>query len=390
MPYILFKDACNKKSNQKNLGTIKSSNLCTEIIEYSDNTETAVCNLASIALSKFVKADKTFDYDSLHEVTKQVTVNLNKLIDVNYYPNDKTRRSNMLHRPIGIGVQGLADVFMKMNLAFVSDEAKEINKKIFETIYFASLEKSMELSKEREKDMQYLIEEYNFGNWTFKNDNDKVCRKYQIYNVTDASITVAIQNDNKIENLLNKYKPIPKEIKSTYQGSYSSFIDSPISKGLLQFDLWDDKQSDRYDWDKLRVYIQKYGIRNSLLVAPMPTASTSQILGNNECFEPYTSNIYSRRTLAGDFMIVNKYMIKELIDLELWNSDVKNNIIENRGSIQNILDIPSYVKEKYKPKLMVDLATLTGAIIVSLGSEYAGLFSNNEKLFKFSNQFIFP
>ena len=418
---------------------------CTEIIEYSDSEESAVCNLASISLTNFVKEVKSpfsnnikvytkdncnwclllkvllknkninyqeiklndenikeeleklnvktvpqlidndiliggysivekklkniFDYDSLYKVTKVITENLNKVIDINFYPTKKTEVSNLLHRPIGIGVQGLADVFMKMNLAFVSDEAKEINKKIFETIYFASLEKSMELSKEREKDMQYLIEEYNFGNWTFKNDNDKVCRKYQIYNVTDASITVAIQNDNKIENLLNKYKPIPKEIKSTYQGSYSSFIDSPISKGLLQFDLWDDKQSDRYDWDKLRVYIQKYGIRNSLLVAPMPTASTSQILGNNECFEPYTSNIYSRRTLAGDFMIVNKYMIKELIDLELWNSDVKNNIIENRGSIQNILDIPSYVKEKYKVvwemsmKDLIDMAVDRGKFI---------------------------
>ena len=444
-PYILYKDAANRKSNQNNLGTIKSSNLCTEIIEYSDSEETAVCNLASISLTNFVKEVKSpfsnnikvytkdncnwclllkvllknkninyqeiklndenikeeleklnvktvpqlidndiliggysvvekklkdiFDYDSLYKVTKVITENLNKVIDINFYPTKKTEVSNLLHRPIGIGVQGLADVFMKMNLPFVSQEAKEVNKKIFETIYFASLEKSMELSKEREKDMEYLIEEYNFGNWTFENDNDKVCRNYKIYNVTDASIAAAIHNDRKIENLLNKYKPIPKEIKATYAGSYSSFIGSPISKGLLQFDLWGDKQSDRYDWHKLRIYIQKYGIRNSLLVAPMPTASTSQILGNNECFEPYTSNIYSRRTLAGDFMIVNKYMIKELIDLELWNSDVKNNIIENRGSIQNILDIPSYVKEKYKVvwemsmKDLIDMAVDRGKFI---------------------------
>ena len=383
-PYMLYKDACNIKSNQKNLGTIKSSNLCCEIIEYSDSKETAVCNLASIALSKFIKPPSkviktfkvyskstcnyckmaknyikpfnvenydevnldsdeyrkeiyeklsgeynkeiksvpqiiingeyiggyvelveylkyTFDYEELHRITKVVTENLNKVIDINYYPTEKTKRSNMRHRPIGIGVQGLADAIAKLNLPFQSQEARIVNKNIFETMYHAALEKSNELA---------IID-----------------------------------------------------------GSYNTFDGSPASKGILQFDMWGVNKSNRYDWDKLKANIMKKGLRNSLLLAPMPTASTSQILGNNECFEPFTSLIYSRRTLAGEFVIINKYLMKELIELGKWNEDLKNEIIKNQGSIQNINGIPKYLKEKYKivwelpMKVLIDMAKDRGAYI---------------------------
>lgn len=279
-PYLVYKDASNKKSNQQNVGTIKSSNLCAEIIEYSSKEETAVCNLASIALPSFVK-EGIFDYEKLHQVVKVITNNLNKIIDINYYPTDKTRRSNLRHRPLGIGVQGLADTFILMDMAFHSSEAREVNKQIFETIYHASLEKSNEL---------------------------------------------AIRD-----------------------GCYETFNGSPASKGILQFDLWKHEQSnERYDWISLKRSIQTYGIRNSLLVALMPTASTSQILGFNECIEPFTSNLYSRRTLAGEFIVVNKYLVRDLLQLGLWNEDIKNNIILNKGSVQQLSDLPEHIRNKYK------------------------------------------
>jgi len=276
-PSILYKDACNLKSNQQNIGTIKSSNLCTEIIQYSDKNETAVCNLASISLTSFVKHG-VFDYKELHYVTKVVTVNLNNLIDVTSYPTEKAL-SNKTHRPIGIGVQGLADAFALMDIPFHSEEALEVNTLIFETMYHAAIEQSMELAKEL--------------------------------------------------------------------GPYDTFQGSPISLGNFQFDLWNVTPSDRYNWEILRTNVIQHGVRNSLLIALMPTASTSQILGNNECFEPFTSNLYARRTLAGEFIIVNQYLVKELIDLGLWNESLKNQIIEQKGSIQS-LDLPDNIKRKYK------------------------------------------
>lgn len=339
-PYLLYKDAVNEKSNQKNLGTIKSSNLCTEICEYSDENETAVCNLASIALSMYVNSDNTFNFEKLYSNTKILVTNLNNIIDINFYPTIKTERSNLYHRPIGIGVQGLADTFFKMKYSFTSAEAKELNKMIFETIYYAALERSNEIAKERYENMLYLQKEYNDGNWNFKEDDDN--NKFKNYNV----------KDDKIKKLLNEYKPIKCEIENLNNnvlGAYSSFIDSPISNGKFQFDLWNTEPiPNRYDWDKLRTSIKVYGIRNSLLTAPMPTASTSQILGNNECFEPITSNIYSRSTLAGQFILVNKYLVNELLELKLWNESIKNNIIENKGSIQHIKNIPEDLKNRYK------------------------------------------
>ena len=302
-PYILYKDAANSKSNQKNIGTIKSSNLCTEILEYSDDTETAVCNLASIALPSFVnETTKEFDYEKLHEVTKVITNNLNRVIDINYYPTEKCKKSNLSHRPIGIGVQGLADTFVLMDIPFHSEEAKTINKLIFETIYHAALERSNELS------------------------------------ISD--------------------------------GSYSSFIGSPASKGILQFDMWSKEPTPgRYDWTTLKQNIMTHGLRNSLLVAPMPTASTSQILGFNECFEPFTSNLYSRRTIAGEFVVVNKYLMKELQELGMWNEQIKNNIIANKGSIQQLTMLPEHIRNKYKivwempMKHLIDMAADRGAFI---------------------------
>ena len=350
-PYLLYKDAANNKSNQKNLGTIKSSNLCTEIIEYSDSQETAVCNLASLGLPMYISEAKTFDYTKLYQVVQVVVANLNNVIDINYYPTPKTKRSNFKHRPVGIGVQGLADVFFKIDLAFTSDEAKEINIKIFETIYYAALEKSMLLSKQRLELMKFLKEQYYLNNWTFINDEDE-CREYKIYNVSDASIHNSIENDKLIEEALASVKPIKAEIDnldSEFIGAYSSFKGSPASYGELQFNLWNvTPSSGRYDWTLLKENIMTYGIRNSLLVAPMPTASTSQILGNNECFEPITSNIYSRKTLAGDFVLVNKYLVEDLLKLGLWNEELKNSIIANKGSVSHIQNLASHLKEKYK------------------------------------------
>ena len=309
-PYLLYKDAVNEKCNQKNLGTIKSSNLCCEITEYSDEDETAVCNLASIALPAFVKDGsdgsdhKVFDYEMLHSVTRTVTYNLNRIIDVNFYPTDKTRRSNKRHRPIGIGVQGLADVFMLLNTHFTSDEARLINKRIFETIYHAALTESCHIAKT--------------------------------------------------------------------EGAYETFEGSPASQGILQFDMWNVNPSEteqRYNWNELKEDIQMYGIRNSLLVAPMPTASTSQILGYNECIEPITSNIYNRRTIAGEFILTNKYLMNDLIKLDLWNEKMKNAIIANNGSVQHIDTIPLEMREKYKTvwelpmRSIIDMAADRGAFI---------------------------
>ena len=336
-PYLLFKDAANKKSNQQNLGTIKSSNLCTEILEYSDDKETAVCNLASIALPTFVN-DKTklFDYDKLHEVAKVVTNNLNKVIDVNFYPTEKTKRSNMLHRPIGIGVQGLADAFILMDIPFHSEEAKTVNKLIFETIYHAALEKSNEISiaiKER-----YLSQ----------------------VELTDHTVLYEMKYTNGL-----KYG-----LKPAHLGAYQSFENSPASKGILQFDMWGvEPTPGRYDWQALKQSVVDHGIRNSLLLAPMPTASTSQILGFNECFEPFTSNLYSRRTLAGEFVVVNKYLMKELIDLGLWNEQIKNNIIANKGSVQQLTMLSEHIRNKYKivwempMKHLIDMSADRGAFI---------------------------
>lgn len=336
-PYILYKDAANYKSNQQNLGTIKSSNLCTEILEYSDANETAVCNLASIALPAFVDAnDKTFDYNKLHDIAKVITNNLNKVIDINFYPTDKTRLSNLRHRPIGIGVQGLADVFIMMDIPFHSDEAKTVNKLIFETIYHAALEKSNELAIERKENIHSLFSRPEF----------------------------------ELLDYVTKYEySVLKRTNKNLMGAYTSFENSPTSKGVLQFDMWNVEPSDRYDWSKLKESIIEYGLRNSLLVAPMPTASTSQILGYNECFEPITSNLYSRRTLAGEFVVVNKYLMRELIELGQWNEQTKNNIIANKGSIQQLTVLSEHMRNKYKivweipMKHVIDMAADRGAFI---------------------------
>jgi ribonucleotide reductase alpha subunit len=329
-PYLLYKDAANQKSNQQNLGTIKSSNLCCEIIQYSDNQESSVCNLASIGLPSFVdEKTKLFNYEKLYEVVKVITNNLNKVIDINFYPTSKTRLSNLLHRPIGIGVQGLADTFFLMDVAFHSDEAKEINKLIFETIYYAALTKSNEIAIKRK-------EEYH-----------KAVKLEKMRILTGKEIFLP-------ENVI---------------GSYSSFPDSPTAKGILQFDMWNVLPSDRYDWGGLRESIINHGLRNSLLVAPMPTASTSQILGFNECFEPITSNLYSRRTLAGDFVVVNKYLMKELIQLGLWNEQIKNNIVANKGSVQQLSMLSDHIRNKYKivwempMKHLIDMSADRGAFI---------------------------
>ncbi|MDC1517519.1 ribonucleoside-diphosphate reductase subunit alpha, partial [Cyclobacteriaceae bacterium] len=301
-PYILYKDHANRKSNQKNLGTIKSSNLCTEIMEYTSKDEVAVCNLASISLSKFVKEDKTFDHDKLYQITKVATRNLNKVIDVNYYPVEEARTSNMRHRPIGLGVQGLADAFVMMRLPFESQEAQRLNSEIFETIYFASMEASMELSQ--------------------------------------------------------------------VDGPYQTYKGSPVSKGIFQFDMWGvTPDSGRWDWYELKQKVKKHGVRNSLLVAPMPTASTSQILGNNECFEPFTSNMYVRRVLSGEFIVANKYLMHDLIGLGLWDDSMMNKIKAENGSIQNIAEIPANIKELYKTvweisqKTIIDMSADRGAYI---------------------------
>jgi ribonucleoside-diphosphate reductase alpha chain len=300
-PYMLYKDHANRKSNQKNLGTIKSSNLCTEIMEYTSPDEVAVCNLASLALPKYI-VNGSFDHQKLYDVTYVVTKNLNRIIDINYYPVEEARKSNMRHRPIGLGVQGLADTFIELRMPFDSDEARQLNKEIFETIYFAA----MTASKDQAKEL----------------------------------------------------------------GPYETFKGSPVSKGIFQFDMWGvQPDSNRWDWSTLKQEVKKYGVRNSLLVAPMPTASTSQILGNNECFEPYTSNIYTRRVLSGDFVVVNKHLMKDLVKLGLWNEAMKNKLITANGSVQQIKEIPDQIKEIYKTvweisqKTIIDMSADRGAYI---------------------------
>ncbi len=327
-PYMLYKDACNKKSNQKNLGTIKSSNLCTEIIEYTNKEETSVCNLASIALPKYVnKETKTFDYDKLHTVTKVVTKNLNRVIDRNFYPVETARNSNMKHRPIGLGVQGLADVFILCGLQFDCEESRLMNAHIFETIYHAALEASSELAE--------------------------------------------------------------------VDGSYESFIGSPASEGILQPDMWEGetKFSGRYDWDAMRTRVKTKGLRNSLLLAPMPTASTAQILGNNECFEPYTTNIYLRRTLAGEFVVVNKHLVDDLKRAGLWSKEMKDLMVKAGGSIQNIVDIPVDIKNLYKTvweisqKCIIDMAADRGRFIDQ--SQSMNLFIESPTMSKLSSMHMY-
>ena len=315
VPYILYKDSANKKSNQKNLGTIKSSNLCAEVLIYSSPEETGVCNLASICLPSYVE-DGIFNFEKLHDITKVITKNLNKVIDKNFYPIEKARVSNLKHRPIGIGVQGLADVFIKLRFPFESENAKQLNKDIFETIYHAAVEASMELSKKR----------FNIIN-NIKNINNKIL-------------------DEDIKDYVNEFE---RGISNpNYIGAYSSFEGSPISQGLFQFDLWNAEPSARYDWDKLRSDIVNYGVRNSLLLSPMPTASTSQIMGFNESFEPFTNNIFQRKTLSGEFIIINKYLINDLISKGLWCKELKDTIILHEGSVQNISEIDDELKAIYK------------------------------------------
>ncbi len=324
-PYILYKDAANRKSNQKNLGTIRSSNLCTEIMEYTSADEVAVCNLASISLPKFVHEDRKFDFQQLFEITRVVTRNLNRIIDVNYYPIPEARNSNMRHRPIGIGVQGLADAFIKMRFPFESADAKKLNRDIFETIYFAALTESLALAKKH--------------------------------------------------------------------GHYESFPGSPASEGILQFDMWGVKPSNRWDWEGLKKEIARHGLRNSLLLAPMPTASTSQILGNNECFEPYTSNIYSRRTLSGEYIVVNKHLLDDLIGLGLWDEDMKQLLMASNGSVQDIPGIPAELKSLYKTvweisqKAIIDLAADRGAFICQ--SQSMNLFVENPNFGKLSSMHFY-
>lgn len=321
-PYMLFKDAANSKSNQQNLGTIKSSNLCTEIIEYTSSDEVAVCNLASIALPRFVD-EKTgkFDHNKLFEITYVATINLNKIIDRNYYPIPEARKSNLRHRPIGLGVQGLADAFILMRFPFESDEAKKLNSEIFETIYYAALTASKDLAK--------------------------------------------------------------------VEGPYETYEGSPISKGVFQQDMWKVTPSSRWEWDTLKEEILKYGVRNSLLLAPMPTASTSQILGNNECFEPYTSNIYTRRVLSGEFVVVNKHLLRDLVKLGIWNDNLKNKIIAANGSVQNIPEIPANIKELYKTvweikqRAIIDMAADRGAYIDQ--SQSLNLFIQDANFAKMSS-----
>jgi ribonucleoside-diphosphate reductase alpha chain len=323
-PYMLYKDACNEKSNQKNLGTIRSSNLCTEIIEYTAPDEVAVCNLASIALPKFV-TEGTFDFKALYDVTYIATVNLNRIIDGNYYPVEEARKSNMRHRPIGLGVQGLADAFILMRMAYDSEDAAQLNRDIFETIYYAALCASKDLAKA--------------------------------------------------------------------EGPYETYPGSPISKGIFQFDMWGAEAGDRWNWESLRKEILECGVRNSLLLAPMPTASTAQILGNNECFEPYTSNIYTRRVLSGEFVIVNKHLLNDLIKLGLWNEEMKQQIIRHKGSIQEIEDIPAEIRDLYKTvweikqKTIIDMAADRGAYIDQ--SQSLNLFVENPNYAKISSMHFY-
>ena len=324
-PYMLYKDAANSKSNQQNLGTIKSSNLCTEIIEYTAPDEIAVCNLASLALPKYVKEDKSFDHDKLFEVTYQATVNLNRIIDENFYPVEDAKKSNLRHRPIGLGVQGLADTFILMGLPFESPGAKALNKEIFETLYFAAMTAS---------------------------------------------------KDQAIEF-----------------GTYETYAGSPVSNSIFQYDMWGVVPSNRWDWSQLKAEVKKHGVRNSLLLAPMPTASTAQILGNNECFEPYTSNLYTRRVLSGEFIIVNRHLLKDLVKAGLWNRDMRLKIMSANGSIQNISEIPQDIKDLYKTaweisqKTILELAADRGAYICQ--SQSLNIFMENANFAKLTSMHFY-
>ena len=324
-PYMLYKDAANSKSNQQNLGTIKSSNLCTEIIEYTAPDEIAVCNLASLALPKYVTEEKTFDHNKLFEVTYQATLNLNKIIDENFYPVEAAKNSNLRHRPIGLGVQGLADTYILMGFPFESDDAKKLNKEIFETIYYASMTASKDLSKEL--------------------------------------------------------------------GPYSTYEGSPVSKGIFQPDMWGITPSTRWEWSVLKEEVLKYGVRNSLLLAPMPTASTAQILGNNECFEPYTSNIYTRRVLSGEFIIVNKHLLKDLVKAGLWNKDMRQKIMTANGSVQNIKEVPQNLKALYKTaweisqKAIIEQSADRGAYICQ--SQSLNIFMENANFGKLTSMHFY-
>lgn len=354
-PYVLYKDAANKKSNQKNIGTIKSSNLCTEIMEVSTPDEQAVCNLASIALPKMVaipqgkvksrdKSLRGYDFQRLYDVAYQTTINLNRVIDVNWYPTEETKRSNMRHRPIGIGVQGLADTFAMLGLPFESDAAKKLNKDIFETIYFAAMTASNDMAKK-----------------SYKSESGSTTE--------DVEFTV---------------------------GAYSTFVGSPLSEGKFQFDLWGvDEQSlsGMWDWSKLRKSVVKYGVKNSLLLAPMPTASTAQILGNNECFEPYTNNIYKRNTLSGEFVVVNRHLIEDLINIDLWNESIRIKIIQNNGSIQTITEIPVEIREVYKTvwemkaSNLIDMAADRGLFICQ--SQSMNLFIRDANVAKLNKALFY-
>ena len=324
-PYMLYKDAANAKSNQQNLGVIKSSNLCTEIIEYTAPDEVAVCNLASLALPKYVNDDATFNFDKLFEVTYQATINLNRIIDENFYPVEEARNSNLRHRPIGLGVQGLADAYIMMRLPFESEEAKALNREIFETIYFASMTASKDLAKE--------------------------------------------------------------------EGAYESYPGSPVSKGIFQYDMWNVKPTKRWEWDVLKEEVKKYGVRNSLLLAPMPTASTAQILGNNECFEPYTSNIYTRRVLSGEFIIVNKHLLKDLVKEGLWDKSMRQKIMAANGSVQNIEEVPEALKQLYKTaweisqKSIIEQAADRGAYICQ--SQSLNIFMENANFGKLTSMHFY-
>ena len=462
-PYILYKDTCNRKSNQSNLGTIKSSNLCTEIIEYSSPEETAVCNLASISLKKFVKhkdyenmkftiyskpkcvycdlakglvnkfkiphqildyreltklsgaypagvtfpqiylnvnkyktrhiggytelreyLSPTFDYEKLKDISSQLTVNLNNIIDHNYYPIPETKTSNTRHRPIGIGVQGLANVFYEFGISFDSMEAKNMNENIFETIYYGAMEASVMLAKERNIDILRLIKlekEY---------DNSSDDRGFFCGETGECS-----RKHNEIKSIKDKLKLIPEErARDEYLGSYSSYIGSPLYHGKYQFDLWDYNQTDiRHDWTGLMKEIQKYGVRNSLLLAPMPTASTAQILGNYECFEPALSNIYTRRVLAGEYMVINDYLVEDLKSLNLWNDKIREIIIASDGSIQNIEGIPHIIKNIYKTtweikqKDIINMSVDRGKYICQ--SQSLNLFLENPTIAKLTSMHFY-
>jgi ribonucleoside-diphosphate reductase alpha chain len=358
-PYIGFKDAVNIKNNQKNLGTIQSSNLCHEICEYTSRDEIAVCNLASIPIAKFLEhkdgnkdGPLTFNYEKLREVVKQVVKNLNKVIDYNYYPVKEAEYSNRKNRPQGLGISSLADLYAMMKIPFDSDEARVINRKIFENMYFAALECSMELARKRKKFVQEYKRIIKLGSGT---------------SGTSGTQTELSEEDKaRLQELKTTHFIIDEELKlpNQYAGAYSSFVGSPMSEGKFQFDLWGVEPSPdmKEEWENLRSDIQKHGIRNSLLIALMPTASTSQILGWNECIEPFTNNIYTRKTLAGTFVIINKYLIQDLLDLGIWNQTMKDKIIMNDGSVQNIDEIPQHIKNLYKTvwelkqKSLIDLA----------------------------------